>query len=133
MKQTNENYGAFPERVPPDDHVLVDRAYQGSEKSKNPFEIDHRLLRADGRGNWVSEIGRTEYDDASNPIRSIVSIQDLTERKRVKERLREGAPCLGDGRYASRDTVRHYQGLLWRGKNRRGAVQKSVKRSRKRD
>ncbi len=82
-------YEAFLEFVHPDDRSLVDRAYRESVESKTPYEIEHRLLMKDGRVKWVNEIGRTAYDDAGNPIRSVGTVQDITERKRAEEELQE--------------------------------------------
>ncbi|MFO7559403.1 MAG: sigma 54-interacting transcriptional regulator [Desulfobacterales bacterium] len=77
------SYEAFMDFVHPDDRALVDQAYRKSVESKEPYEIEHRLRMKDGRIKWVSEIGRTEYDDAGNPIRSVGIVQDITERHMV--------------------------------------------------
>jgi len=83
------SYEAFLDFVHPDDRALVDQSYRKSVESKDLYEIEHRLLMKDGRIKWVSEIGRTEYDDAGNPVRSVGTVQDITERKRAEEALRE--------------------------------------------
>ncbi|MFA6009868.1 MAG: PAS domain S-box protein [Desulfobacteraceae bacterium] len=83
------SYEAFLDFVHPEDRALVDRTYNKSVENKELYEIEHRLLMKDGRIKWVSEICRTEYDDAGNPACSVGIVQDITERKRIEEALRE--------------------------------------------
>ncbi len=82
------SYEAFLEMVHPDDRAMVDNAYRTSVESGTPYEIEHRLLMKDGRIKWVSEIGRTEYDETGRPARSFGTVQDITERKLIEEALR---------------------------------------------
>jgi len=82
-------YEAFMALVHPDDRALVDQAYRSSVENRAPYEIEHRLLMPDGRIKWVIEIGRTEYDDAGNAVRSVGTVQDITDRKRAEDELRE--------------------------------------------
>lgn len=87
------SYEAFLEFIHPDDRVLVGQEYRESIKNNKPYENEHRLLMKDGRIKWVSEIGRTEYDDADHPIRFISTIQDVTERKLLEIKLVTMAHC----------------------------------------
>ena len=82
------SYEAFLECVHPDDRDLVDQTYRNSVESKRYYAIEHRLKMKDGRIKWVSELGRTVYDETGNPIRSIGIVQDITERKRLEEEIR---------------------------------------------
>jgi PAS domain S-box-containing protein len=81
------SYEAFLAFVHPEDRALVDSAYRESVAHKKPYEIEHRLRMTDGRIKWVSEIGRSEYDEAGAPIRSIGIVQDITARKQAEEAL----------------------------------------------
>ena len=84
-----ESYEAFLEFIHPDDRSLVDRAYRDSVDGRKPYEIEHRLLMKDGRIKWVSEIGRTYYDDAGNPVRSVGIVQNITDHKQAEKDLQE--------------------------------------------
>ncbi len=67
--------------VHPDDRALVERVLRESIENKTSFEVEHRLSMKDGRIKWVNEIGRSEYNDAGQPIYSFGTVQDITERK----------------------------------------------------
>jgi len=87
------SYEAFQEFVHPEDRSLVEQSYHGSIMNKKPYEIEHRLLMKDGRIKWVIGIGYAEYDDTGHPIRFIGTVQDVTERKFLEERLLTMAHC----------------------------------------
>ena len=81
------SYELFLETIHPQDRELVNQAYHESVKNKKPYDIVHRLLTKDGTVKFVHEICRTEYDKDGNPIRSIGTVQDITELKHVEEEL----------------------------------------------
>lgn len=87
--QFQASYEAFLKAVHPDDRDLVNRAYTSSVAKREPYDIVHRLLMPDGRVKFVREVCQTDYDDAGNPIRSVGTVQDITEAKRAEEQLRE--------------------------------------------
>jgi PAS domain S-box-containing protein len=81
------SYDAFLDAIHPEDREAVNSAYTNSVKNKTPYSIDHRLLFPDGRIKFVYEECRTFYDTNDNPIRSVGTVQDITERKRAEEAL----------------------------------------------
>jgi PAS domain S-box-containing protein len=59
-------------------------------KEKKSFNYDYKIIRIDdGEERWVHGTGKLEYDKTGNPIRMHGAIQDITERKRIEEALRE--------------------------------------------
>jgi PAS domain S-box-containing protein len=80
------SYKAFLETVHPEDREAVDVAYQNAVKNRTPYSIEHRLLFPDGRIKYVQEQCETFYDDGV-PIRSLGTVQDITERKREEVEL----------------------------------------------
>lgn len=83
------SYEAFLDGIHPDDRALVDQAYRDSVASRMPYDIVHRLLMKDGRIKYVNERCETFYDPATGqPLRSIGTVQDVTERK-LAEAARE--------------------------------------------
>ena len=81
------SYEAFLDAIHPEDKDFVNKAYSESVKNKTPYDIIHRLRLKDGTIKYVNEICRTEYDKDGNAIRSIGTVQDITELKRAEEEL----------------------------------------------
>lgn len=81
------SYAAFLDTIHPDDREAVNRAYIESLESRAPYAIEHRLLMPDGRIKYVHEHCETQYAADGKPLRSIGTVQDITERKRLEERL----------------------------------------------
>jgi formate hydrogenlyase transcriptional activator len=81
-------YEAFLASVHPEDrkHVqcAVDRAL------KDPayhYSIEHRVVRRDGSQRVVHERGEVTFNQHHKPIRMIGTVQDITERKQMEEKL----------------------------------------------
>lgn len=79
---------AFLAAIHPDDRDAVDRAYSASLASRRPYETVYRLRMADGRLKVVEERCETEFDAEGRPLRSLGTVQDITDRWLVEERLR---------------------------------------------
>lgn len=79
------SYEAFLAAVHPDDRQAVNRAYKDSVENRTPYEITHRLLMPDGRLKFVTERCETEYDAGGRPLRSIGTVQDVTDRVLAEE------------------------------------------------
>jgi PAS domain S-box-containing protein len=90
------SYKAFLNAVHPDDRAAVDTAYKDSLASRTPYEIDHRLLMADGRVTWVRERCETDFDAEGRPLISRGTAQDITERVCAEHALRTTAKRLED-------------------------------------
>lgn len=88
-QQFSSTYEAFLDNIHPDDRAFVDKAYTESVKNKTPYDIAHRLPLKDGTLKFVNERCKTFYDDAGKAVRSIGTIQDITERKKAEERLKK--------------------------------------------
>ncbi len=83
------SYEAFLELIHPDDRDTVNEAYTRSLKTRHPYDIIHRLLMRDGRIKYVHEICNTEFNEVGDPLRSIGTVQDITELKTMEVALRE--------------------------------------------
>lgn len=82
------SFSAFLQVVHPDDRAAVEFAYKNSLKTRTPYSIDHRLLFPDGRIKYVHEQCETIYED-DRPVRSLGTVQDITERKHAERVLLE--------------------------------------------
>lgn len=83
------SYSAFLEAIHPDDKDAVDRAYSESLKSRDPYDIVHRLRMKDGRVKYVRELCRTDFDNESVPLVSRGTVQDITLLKEQENEIRE--------------------------------------------
>ncbi len=77
-------YEAFLNSVHPDDREFVDKAFNDAVKNKTGYDIVHRLLLRDGKIKYVHEKCKTEYDENGNPLRSLGTVQNITERMLAK-------------------------------------------------
>lgn len=80
-------YDYFLNVIHPDDRSIVDMKYHQSLIDKTPYSIVHRLLMKDGRIKYVHELGKTLFDDDGNPVRSIGTVQDITEQKSIERKI----------------------------------------------
>ena len=86
-EKTKPSYEAFLKSVHPKDKEKVDLAYADSLKTKQPYIFEFRLLMKDGRIKHVQEICQTTFDQAGNPLYSIGTTLDITERKIIEKKL----------------------------------------------
>lgn len=97
------SYEAFLGLIHPDDRAAVNAAYSDSVRNRTPYAIEHRLLFPDGRIKYVLEQCETIYGVDGTPLRSVGTVQDITERKETEEKIRELNACL-ERRVAERTT-----------------------------
>lgn len=79
------SYETFLEAVHPDDREWVDKAYKESVKSRIPYSIEHRVFLEDGGTKFVHDRCKTYYNETGTPVRSIGTVQDITERKEAEK------------------------------------------------
>jgi hypothetical protein len=85
-KEFGASYEAFLQAIHPDDREAVNAAYTNSVRTRTSYSIDHRLLLAGGRIKHVHEHCETFYEN-DKPIRSVGTVQDITERKQAEEAI----------------------------------------------
>jgi PAS domain S-box-containing protein len=85
------SYQTFILAVHPEDREIVDRAYLTCIQAREPFNIKHRIQLSNGRVKWVNERGDFFYDTNGVPLRSIGTVQDITEQYFAEEQLRIAA------------------------------------------
>lgn len=83
------SYEAFLNAIHPDDRARVNRAYTESLATRQPYDIVHRLQMPDGRVKYVHERCESVFDDAGRPLRSLGTVQDITEQQSAENTLRE--------------------------------------------
>lgn len=79
----DNKYESFLEYVHEEDREDVHKAL--STPTKEPIEIEFRLVRKDGSVRNVHQISEYEYDEKGNPIFVYGVIKDITVKKKLRE------------------------------------------------
>ncbi len=74
-------------RVHPDDRERVEKAMEDIHESGSEYELDYRIVRDDGEVRYLLEHGQFELDPEGTLLRSVGTVQDITELKRVEQKL----------------------------------------------
>ncbi len=82
------SYEAFLNAIHPEDRALADRAFAASLRTHEQSEIAHRLLMSDGRVKHIYSQFTTIFDHSQRPLRSLGTVQDITERVAMENELR---------------------------------------------
>ncbi len=107
------SYEAFLETIHPDDRALVDRTYRQSLEGRHPYQVNHRLCFPDGRQKVVQERGTTTYDAEGRPVRSIGTVQDISQLAEYEQKLERAAFVDAlTGLPNRQGAIRHLQDLL---------------------
>lgn len=69
----------------PADREKFKKRYDESQVSGHPFEMEHRLILADGQERIVNHYCKTYLTDMGMPLKTIGLIHDITERKQAEE------------------------------------------------
>ena len=80
-------YQGFLAAIHPDDRDAVNAAYKRSLVTREPYSIEHRLLFPDGRIKHVLEQCRTIFGADGKALRSVGTVQDISERKIAEQAL----------------------------------------------
>lgn len=80
-KQSPPNYTNLFDFIHPDDRAYVAQAFQQHLREDTYYNIVHRLLMTDGRVKYVREHCETYRDQQGNAIKSIGTVQDITEQQ----------------------------------------------------
>jgi PAS domain S-box-containing protein len=81
-------YTEFLNYIHPNDRDNVDNTNRKGLKGE-PINIDYRIVLSSGEERTVHTKAEVIFDEASRPIRLKGIVQDITERKRVEEKLKE--------------------------------------------
>ncbi len=84
---TGAGYAFFLSLIHPEDRPGVDQAYQEALTQRTAYHQTHRLLLADGRTRFVETRCETRFDAAGRALRSVGTMQDVSERKAAEEEI----------------------------------------------
>jgi PAS domain S-box-containing protein len=82
-------YDAFLDFIHPDDRDFVNNSYLNHIKSKEPYNLIHRILLANNEIKYVNERCNSDFDKKGNALRSIGTVADITENIMFQNELQE--------------------------------------------
>ena len=90
---------AFFAAIHPDDRARIRIAVAAMLSGAEVFSKEYRLLGPEGSVRWVHARGRSLLDDEDRPVRFTGVLADITEQKRIEERLRIAQEAGGVGTF----------------------------------
>ncbi|MCB2182076.1 MAG: PAS domain-containing protein [Desulfobulbaceae bacterium] len=83
------SFEIFFNAIHPEDQDEVKQAYWESIEKRTQYNIVHRLLFPDDRIKYVNTRCRTEFDSCGFPLRSLGTMQDITESKKSEQVIQD--------------------------------------------
>jgi PAS domain S-box-containing protein len=74
--------------VHPDDRERVVALWKSTKEAGQPYDVEHRLRRADGAYRWFQVRGLPQRDAEGHVLRWYNLVTDIDERKKAEEKLR---------------------------------------------
>jgi PAS domain S-box-containing protein len=99
----------FQAMIHPEDRAIYDRGIEDAMAGRGKIDIEHRIILPDGEIRWHSLTGRLRPAGPESPPKLVGISQDITDRKRAEEALRQSEQELRD--FVDNATV----GLHWVG------------------
>jgi PAS domain S-box-containing protein len=85
----------FLEHVHPHDVEWLKETVAGIGKT-GPVDAEYRVIRSSGEELTVDSRARMHYDEAGNPVRLLVTLLDITERKEAEKAVRKSQESLAE-------------------------------------
>lgn len=79
----------FTQRIHVDDQAMVAEAVKQCVEQRKTYDIEHRIIRANGEEYWVQERGDVVYDEQGKPLRMLGVVIDIDAKKRAELELHE--------------------------------------------
>jgi signal transduction histidine kinase/DNA-binding response OmpR family regulator len=90
VPDTNDpSSGWLDKYIPPDDQLQVLSAIREAIRKKTTFELEHRVLRADGSPGWTFSRAIPVLDDQGSIVEWFGTASDITARRNMEEELRQ--------------------------------------------
>ena len=82
---------SYADVIHPEDRTKNEREVRRALEERSTYNIEYRLLRADGGVRWVNERGSSIFSKGGELLWVDGAIFDITERRRAEEALRKSA------------------------------------------
>ncbi|MEM6252818.1 MAG: PAS domain S-box protein [Cyanobacteria bacterium P01_D01_bin.156] len=84
-----EDYDAWVRRIHPEDRTAVEAAIQSALRDEAIYDIEYRVIHANGTIHYRKADGLVQWDDQGTPMRMIGTNYDITARKNAENLLIE--------------------------------------------
>ncbi len=81
------DFDEYLARLHPDDRDKLKTIAYDAVVRREPFQLDYRIIRDDGRVRWIAGLGEAILDEAGVPVRMRGTNQDITDRKLAEAEL----------------------------------------------
>ncbi|AFN73490.1 sensory box histidine kinase [Melioribacter roseus P3M-2] len=75
--------------VHPDDIDMVNQNLELAAKGIKDYNIDHRIIRPDGKIVWLNNRAELIKDENGKPVRLLGTVLDITDRKLAEEKIKQ--------------------------------------------
>jgi signal transduction histidine kinase len=79
-----KDFDAYLEMIHPDDRETFLTRVRGALGAHEPYNLEFRIVWADGSVHWTYGAGRGFYDEDGRPVRMVGTGQDITERRQLE-------------------------------------------------
>lgn len=86
-REFGATYEAFMNSVHPDDREFVKKSVHAAIFKKEPYAIDHRVMRPDGTVRTIHEQGEVVFDTRGNASLMAGTVHDVTELRRMEAEI----------------------------------------------
>ena len=74
----------------PDDRMRIEKAHEDALNNITPYDLEHRIIRqSDNETRHIRARGRVFFDENGKPSKMYGSVEDVTERKKAEQSLKE--------------------------------------------
>jgi len=87
---SNADESWLDDYIPLDERARVRQAIDAARRDKSVFELEHKVLRADGSQGWTLSRAVPMFDGQGEIYEWIGAANDVTERRQAEEKLRQG-------------------------------------------
>ena len=95
-ERTPSDYDTFMDRIHPKDRTALEQVLNDAVQEKKPFSLEYRISRPDGSVRLVLSQGEHMPAKKDQPSWMVGTVQDITERKRAEQVLRQSESSLAE-------------------------------------
>ncbi|MBO6795094.1 MAG: PAS domain S-box protein [Balneolaceae bacterium] len=111
------DYQTFLDCVHPDDRKKVDENYQNALENDTFYNVDYRVVWADGSIHWLNSTGKLIYNADDEPERVIGTVQDISDRMErellLKQSMREKDSLVAEVHHRVKNNLAVIAGLMY--------------------